>query len=117
MILWPLFGATNQFLGGLAFLVVLFYLRRRAWATWFLIFPMALMLVMPAWATLSELPGWVADQRWVLAGIAVATLILEVWMVVEAALMFPRVRGVPERDPAEVDPPAGRGFEVVPRGA
>ena len=109
MILWPLFGATNQLLGGLAFLVILFYLRRRAWATWFLVGPMLLMLVMPAWAMLYDLPAWIEGRRWVLAGIALATLGLEVWMVVEAALVYRKVRGVPE--PIEgVEP---RGFEVL----
>ena len=109
MILWPLFGATNQLLGGLAFLVILFYLRRRAWATWFLVGPMLLMLVMPAWAMLYDLPAWIEGRRWVLAGIALATLGLEVWMVVEAALVYRKVRGVPE--PVEGAGP--RGFEVV----
>ncbi len=112
MTLWPLFGASNQLLAGLAFLVILFYLRRRAWMTWFLIGPMAFMLVMPAWAMLYELPGWVEAGRWPLVGIAVAVLALEVWMVAEAAWMFPRIRGILERDPTE-DPSAGRGFEVI----
>ena len=111
MILWPLFGATNQLLGGLAFLVILFYLRRRTIATWFLIGPMLLMLVMPAWAMLIDLPTWIQSGRWVLAGIALATLGLEVWMVVEATLVYRRVRGVQELAPGEQAGP--RGFEVV----
>ena len=74
---------------------------------------MALMLVMPAWAMVSELPGWIESKRFVLAGIAVATLLLEAWMIVEAALMFPRVRGVLERAPGDADPSADRGFEVL----
>ena len=110
MILWPLFGATNQLLGGLAFLVILFHLRRRSVATWFLVGPMLLMLVMPAWAMLYDLPAWIAGRRWVLAGIALATLGLEAWMVVEAALIYRKVRGVPEPTAGDVGP---RGFEVV----
>ena len=34
-ILWPLFGATNQLLAGLAFLVTMFYLWRRNQPIWF----------------------------------------------------------------------------------
>lgn len=96
LILWPLFGATNQLLGGLAFMVITFYLWRRGRPIWFLIVPATFMLVMPAWAMLAELPGWVRDAKWTLAGIATATLVLEVWMIAEAALMFPRVRNVLE---------------------
>ncbi len=108
MLLWPLFGATNQLLGGLAFMVILFYLWRRGGIIWFLVVPMAFMLVMPAWAMLSELPVWIDRQRWVLVGVAVATLLLELWMIVEAALMFPRVRNVLEGE----DGP--QGFVALP---
>ena len=48
--LWPLFGATNQLLAGLAFMVTAFYLWRRNKPIWFLVPPMILMVIMPAWA-------------------------------------------------------------------
>jgi len=50
MILWPLFGATNQLLAGLAFMVTVFYLWRRNKPIWFAAAPMVVMLIMPAWA-------------------------------------------------------------------
>lgn len=105
MILWPLFGATNQLLGGLAFMVIAFYLWRRGRAIWFVVIPGAFMLVMPMWAMLLKVfqgegaeKGWLASGNWLLLGIAVATIALEVWMIVEAALLFPKVRGVLERE-------------------
>ena len=107
MILWPLFGATNQLLAGLAFAVILFYLRRRRAVTWFLLLPMAFMLVMPAWATMVQLPGWWQEGRYVLAAVGAACLALETWMVAEAALVYGRVKGVREGDER-------RGFEVSP---
>ena len=108
LILWPMFGATNQLLGGLAFLVIAFYLWRRGRAIWFIAIPLVFMLIMPAWAMIWLIfiadgpnPGWAfADSKnWVLVAIAVATLLLEAWMLVEAALLFPKVRGLVE--PAE----------------
>lgn len=104
LILWPLFGATNQLLGGLSFLVIAFYLRRRGIPNWFLIAPLIFMLILPAWAMLWQIfidaPGaggsWLADRQWVLLGIGLATILLEAWLVVEAALLWPRVRGVLE---------------------
>jgi carbon starvation protein len=108
MILWPMFGATNQLLGGLAFMVIAFYLWRRGKAIWFLILPLIFMLIMPAWALYHLLfvqgigmeTGWLnADApNWPLITIAIATLLLEVWMIAEAVLMFPRVKGVLERE-------------------
>ncbi len=67
---------------------------------------MLFMLVMPAWATIVQLPEWWQGERYVLAAIAGACLTLETWMVVEAALLYGRVKGV------EVDEER-RGFEVV----
>jgi carbon starvation protein len=100
LILWPIFGATNQLLAGLSFVVVTFYLWRRAVPIWFLVVPMILLLILPAWAmTLQAFVGessWLAQGNWLLVGIAVATLILEAWMVVEAIKLFPRVKGVIE---------------------
>ncbi len=110
MILWPMFGATNQLLGGLAFLVIAFYLWRRRKPIWFLVLPLVFMLIMPAWALVIQIPGWFHDPAGInypLLGIAVATLGLEAWMVVEAALLFPKVRGVVERDGPPVTDEAG----------
>lgn len=103
LILWPLFGATNQLLGGLSFLVITFYLWRRRKPVWFLIAPMIFMLVMPMWAMLwqtfvggADNPSWISEGKWTLVGIALATMALEVWMVIEAVRLFPRARGVLE---------------------
>jgi carbon starvation protein len=103
LILWPLFGATNQLLGGLAFLVITFYLWRRKTPVWFLVLPMIFMLIMPGWAMTWQVfiggegnPSWLSQGNWLLVGIAVATLLLEIWMIIEAILLFPRVKGVVE---------------------
>jgi carbon starvation protein len=104
LILWPLFGATNQLLAGLAFMVIAFYLLRRNRPVWFLILPGLFMLVMPMWALLHQVfiaspgsdTGWLEDRNWLLLGIALATVALEIWMVIEAVMLWPRVRGVKE---------------------
>ena len=106
MILWPLFGATNQLLAGLAFLVIAFFLWRRGVAVWFVVIPMVFMLFVPAAAMLSQLPAWInpapladgteADRNWVAIVVAVATLLLEFWMIAEALWVWPRAKGVLE---------------------
>lgn len=47
---WPVFGATNQLLAGLALLVVFVWLKRLGKKTIFVAIPMAFMLVMTLWA-------------------------------------------------------------------
>ncbi len=98
MILWPMFGATNQLLGGLSFLVITFYLWRRNKPVWFLLVPMLFMLVMPAWATLIQLRGWSVNEQpnYTLMVMAALTLGLEFWMVGEALFLLSRNKGVLE---------------------
>ena len=100
LILWPLFGATNQLLAGLAFLVTFFYLWRRGRAVWFLVVPMSLMLILPVWALLYQMfhpdTGWLVAEQYLLFSIGLATVALQVWMVIEALLMIPRAKNVLE---------------------
>ena len=101
--LWPLFGATNQLLAGLSFLVITFYLWRRGRAIWFLVLPMVFMLIMPMWAMLHQLfiaPGWLKAGQvdYLLGGIGLATIALEIWMIVEAIKLFPKAKGVLEEN-------------------
>lgn len=112
LILWPLFGATNQLLGGLAFLVVTFWLWRRGLPTMFTLVPMLFMLVLPAWAMLSDLQRWWAKGQHYLAAVALLVLLLEAWLVVEAVRIWPRAKGALE--PALPPLPSRPGTAVEP---
>jgi len=107
LILWPLFGATNQLLAGLAFLVLVFFLLRRNLPIWFALLPMVLMLVMPGWAMVHQIRHdfW-PTRSWLLLSFGVAILALQIWMVIEALLVWSRVKGVLE-DPLPPLPSSG----------
>lgn len=105
LILWPLFGATNQILAGLSLIVVSFYLLRRGLPTWIATVPMVFMLAMPAWALATDVQRWWAGGSWALVAVAALMLTVEAWMIVEAVLLWPRVRGVLE---PPLPPLAGR---------
>ncbi len=111
LILWPLFGATNQLLAGLAFMVVFFYLWRRGKPIWFIALPMTFMLIMPMWAMFVQLfvgeKSWIKEGNWLVSSIGLATIILELWMLYEAWRMFPKAKGVLEADAPESLPGAG----------
>ncbi len=103
LLLWPLFGATNQLLAGLAFLVIAFYLWRRNIPVWFIVIPMLFMLTIPAWAMLKDIPRWMKseDPNWLVITVGILTLALEAWMLVEAFMMWPKVKGLVEQSPNE----------------
>ena len=115
--LWPLFGATNQLLAGLAFLVTVFYLHRRSKPIWFAFIPMLIMIVFPASALIWQLfnadSGWLRHGNVMLAAIAIIALGLQFWMIVEAIIMWPRAKGVleealPPLNPAKPTPEGAR---------
>ena len=103
LLLWPLFGATNQLLGGLAFLVILFWMWRRNLPIWFVAVPAVFMLILPAIAMISQLffgdAAWLTGKNpnYLLAAIGVLTLALEAWILVEAAKAWPKAKGILEQ--------------------
>ncbi len=94
LILWPLFGAVNQLLAGLALMVLVFYLWRRDLPVWFALPPAALMLVMPSWAMWHQIATdfW-PNEKWLLLGFGLLIQVLQGWMLVEGVLMWPKVKG------------------------
>lgn len=97
LLLWPLFGATNQLLAGLTFLVVAFWLKRRGMPTWLCTLPGVLMLVLPAGAMVLQIRDFAGEgswQGWLLVAVGVLTLLLEAWMISEAFKAWPKVKKV-----------------------
>jgi carbon starvation protein len=104
LILWPVFGATNQLLGGLALLVVTVWLVRQKRPVWVTAVPMVFMLAMTGWA-IAEMVRQFAGQEGKLHLLVVSVLMLafEVWIVVEAVVLLGKQRGRRTRDAAAVE--------------
>ncbi len=113
MTLWPVFGAVNQLLAGLAFTAVVFYLARRKMRLWFIALPAAAMLIIPVAAMLYQLfnpnDGWWPMRQYHLVAAGAVILALQAWMVLEALRMIPRVHGVLEPELGAIP----RAFEVI----
>ena len=86
LLLWPLFGATNQLLASLALLVVTVYLSKKGKPIVYTIIPFVLMLFMTGWAMIVQLQGFCCSGTFHLAVIGVIIIVLEIWMVIEALL-------------------------------
>lgn len=94
LMLWPLFGATNQLLAGLALMVAVFYLARRRKPTWPVLVPMVLMMTLPAWAIVHQLVNdWYPAGRWELTLFGMGILMLQFWMVVEGVIFWRSAQG------------------------
>jgi len=93
MTLFPLFGGANQLLAGLALLVITIYLARKKVAIVYTFIPMVFMIFMTGWAMLINLNKFYSSANWLLFGISLAIIILEIWMIIESVVVLKNVYG------------------------
>jgi len=92
LILWPLFGATNQLLAGLALLVMMVWLAKQGRPSWMVGIPSLLMIVITGWAMYHNMESYFTGGKWHLFVIGGIIVLLEIWMIVEGLKVFARVR-------------------------
>jgi carbon starvation protein len=99
LVLWQLFGSTNQLLAGLALLTVsLYLLERRRFALPYLL-PMLFMMVTTLVAMTTKLHSFWRDGNTTLLIVGGAITLIALWLVVEAVLAVGRyTRTAPKRD-------------------
>ena len=106
LILWQLFGTTNQLLAGLALLAVTLYLLRRGKPLVYTAAPMVFMLLSTLTVMSANLTDFWSAGQWLLLAPAATIFTLAVWLV---------VGGGAGRDPLPAEPGAGRAGGGVPR--
>ena len=103
LVLWQLFGTTNQMLAGLALLAITVYLLRRGKPVVYTLAPMALLLVSTLSAMSINLAEFWRARQWVLLATGGAVVVLAVWLTGEAWLAVRRFRRRGVTEPLEVD--------------
>jgi carbon starvation protein len=95
LVLWPMFGATNQLLGGLALLVITVWLVRQRRPAWVTALPMVFMLAMTGWAIVELIRAFSSGDggKPLLLAIAIGMLAMEIWIAAEAFILLARSRG------------------------
>ncbi|MFA5257955.1 MAG: carbon starvation protein A [Opitutales bacterium] len=95
MILWPLFGVTNQLVVGLAFVVIISYLLSQKKPVWMAVIPCIFMLIMPLWGIIWQVfvgwngsPSWIGSNNIPLTVIGIAVILLEFGILIEAYAVF-----------------------------
>ncbi len=83
MILWPLFGTTNQLLASIVLLVITLYLVKKGKPFIYTFIPMLFMVFMTGWAMVANLLKFSQEHNWHLVAIGGMVFILEIWMIVE----------------------------------
>jgi len=102
--IWPVFGATNQLLAGLALLVISVWLKKVGKKTAFVVIPMLFMVVMTVWA----LALLVSQFGFTTVGIiSAALLLLAVLLIVEAVKAWQKMLGGHAVTPVVSELPVG----------
>ncbi len=83
LILWPLFGTTNQLVAGVTLMVVSVWLRRAGRPILYTLVPMFLVVAATLLAMVGEVRGHVLAGSWLLATAGSAILILDLWVLFE----------------------------------
>ncbi len=92
LILWPLFGATNQLMAGLALLIISVWLLKLRRPTVYTLIPMAFVLAMTSWAMVVNVRNYLASGNMLLFVLGLGIIALEIWLIYEALVVWNRAR-------------------------
>ncbi|RLJ71196.1 carbon starvation protein [Hydrogenivirga caldilitoris] len=84
LLFWPVFGAANQLLAGLALLVTYLYLRRENRPTLYVLVPLILVLIITSLAMFLNLVNNAVKGDYLLAGVSGIILMLEIAIILES---------------------------------
>jgi carbon starvation protein len=102
LVLWQLFGSTNQLLAGLALLVVSLYLIQRGRFSLPCLLPAVFMMISTLTAMSIKLAEFLNQGQYLLAVVGGCIASIAVWLVVEAALALRRYRREGKRHSLEI---------------
>ena len=98
LLIWPLFGTTNQLLAGLTLLVVTVMLVRRGRPTLFTLLPLIFLLVMTLLALLIQLKGFYLKENWFLLGLDLVVLVAAILVTLECTAALRRHKKLREEE-------------------
>jgi carbon starvation protein len=91
LIIWPLFGSTNQILAGLTLLVITVMLIKYGRPARYTMIPMVFVLITSSWAALIKLKEFYEAGNWLLVTIDLVVVITTVLVILEAVSVISRI--------------------------
>ncbi len=92
LIIWPLFGTTNQLLGGLTLSVITLFLLKLGRPIWYTLLPLTFLLLMTVWALLVQLRQFYSQGNYLLVVMDLVILGAAIWVILEAMAALNRAR-------------------------
>ncbi|RPF28805.1 carbon starvation CstA family protein [Georgenia muralis] len=98
MVIWPLFGTTNQLLAGLTLSIVAVMLLRKGRPVLPVLVPLVFVLSMSVFALVVQIGTFYAAGNWLLLGMDLVILVAALWVIVEAGLAMAAARRAPAEE-------------------
>ncbi|MFZ5827903.1 MAG: carbon starvation protein A [Bacillota bacterium] len=96
MILWPVFGASNQILASLSLLALALFLKKLARNYWVSLVPMVFLATMITWGMLVQMKSFYLANNMLLFVTALVIFVLSFWLIIEGAFaMFKKTPPAP----------------------
>lgn len=95
MLIWPLFGTTNQLMAGLTLSVVVIILTQLRRPTWPVLIPLVFVTAMSLWAAVLQLRTFLDAGNWLLLVLDVIIICCAIWVIVEAFTAITKARKAP----------------------
>ena len=92
LVIWPLFGSTNQILAGLTLLVISVMLIKAGRPARYTLIPMVFVMVTSSWAALLKLIEWYQAGNWLLVAIDLVVLTTSVLVILESVSVISQYR-------------------------
>jgi carbon starvation protein len=114
LLIWPLFGTTNQLLASLTLAIIAVILLRKKRNPLPVLIPLVFVMVMSIYALIVQLGTFWNDQNWLLLALDVIILVASLWVALESAIAMQAARkGTfdPETDEPVTSGSVGAGTE------
>ncbi|MDR7354002.1 carbon starvation protein [Corynebacterium felinum] len=96
MLIWPLFGTTNQLMAALSLVIICVILARLRRNFVMIAIPLVFVLVMSVWSLFVQLGKFYKESNWLLLSLDVVILIAALWVCVESVAAMKRATELPK---------------------
>jgi carbon starvation protein len=102
MLIWPLFGTTNQLMAALTLSIIAIMLLRRGRTPLPALIPLLFVGAMTVYALFVQLGTFYEQRNWLLLILDIVILVAALWIIVEAFAAMRQARSYPGDDDAEL---------------
>jgi len=95
MVIWPLFGTTNQLLAGLTLAIVAVMLLRKRRSALPVLIPLVFVFTMSLAAAIVQLGTFYSNGDWLLLVLDIIIIIAALWVILESTIAMTRAKNGP----------------------